>query len=101
MKKLVYLSMICFFGLVLKTQAQTGNAKDGERKTATCVACHGPKGQSVNPLWPNLAGQKKDYLKKQLQDFKAGRRVDPMMAPMAMTLSEQDMDDLAAYYSSL
>ncbi len=80
------------------TEAQIERAK---KLAVTCAACHGEKGVSQNPLWPNLAGQKKDYLLKQLQDFKAGRRVDPLMAPMAGTLSDRDMEDLAVYFSSL
>lgn len=73
----------------------------GKTKSVTCAACHGANGISQNPLWPNLAGQKKDYILKQLKDLKEGRRQDPIMSPMAMTLSEQDMVDLGSYYSSL
>ncbi|MGE0764369.1 MAG: cytochrome c [Bdellovibrionales bacterium] len=67
----------------------------------TCVACHGPAGISNNPLWPNLAGQKRDYLVKQISDFKADRRKDPLMSPMAKTLSDQDVTVLADYFSGL
>lgn len=70
----------------------------GKEKAAACLACHQADGNSVNPEWPKLAGQIPSYTVKQLRDFKAGRRADPTMGPMATPLSEQDMKDLAAYY---
>ncbi len=69
--------------------------------TLTCVACHGARGLSANPLWPNLAGQKPDYISKQLNDFKEGRRQDPLMTAVAQTLSVDDIKAIAAYFSSL
>jgi len=77
-----------------------GDAAAGQQKAAVCAACHGQDGNSINPLWPSLAGQHPAYIVKQLKEFKEGGRTDPMMAPMAMPLSEQDMEDLAAYYSA-
>ena len=77
------------------------DAAAGKSKSATCVACHGPAGVSVNPMWPNLAGQKDMYLAKQMKDFRDGNRKDPVMAPMAMSLSDEDIANLAAYYSGL
>lgn len=77
-----------------------GNSKAGEEKSIVCSACHGPQGISANPAWPNLAGQHAPYLLKQLHDFKAGEKRDaPTMSPMVAQLSEQDMTDLAAFYS--
>ncbi|MDX1655065.1 MAG: cytochrome c [Candidatus Competibacteraceae bacterium] len=78
-----------------------GDPEAGKAKSNTCVACHGANGISNNPLWPNLAGQKDQYMVKQLKAFKSGERQDPLMGPMAAPLSEQDMEDLSAYYSSL
>jgi cytochrome c553 len=78
-----------------------GDAAAGKSKSATCGACHGQNGISPNDLWPNLAGQKAGYLVAQLKAFRDGKRADPMMAPMAAALSDADIDDLAAYYSSL
>jgi len=87
--------------LVLSVGANAaGDAAAGKSKSAVCMACHGPTGTSSNPMWPNLAGQKAPYLVKQLKDFKSGARKDPVMAPMAAPLSDQDMENLAAYYSS-
>ena len=78
-----------------------GDIAKGQTKAATCMACHGPQGISNNPLWPNLAGQQKDYLIKQIKAFKSGIRKDPSMAPMVAPLTEEDIKNLAAYYSSL
>lgn len=75
-----------------------GDPAAGSGKAATCTACHGPEGNSVNAEWPKLAGQIPEYLVKQLHDFKAGKRSDQMMSPMAQPLTEQDIQDLAAYY---
>lgn len=78
-----------------------GDAAAGKAKANTCAGCHGANGKSGNDLWPSLAGQKAGYLAKQLKDLRDGRRNDPMMGPMAKPLSDQDIADLAAYYSSL
>jgi len=78
-----------------------GDAAAGKIKAATCAACHGQNGISPNDLWPNLAGQKQAYLVKQMKAFRDGQRADPMMAPMAAPLSDTDIDNLAAYYSSM
>jgi cytochrome c553 len=77
-----------------------GSAEAGEAKAATCVACHGVAGNSVNPEWPTIAGQHRPYIIKQLKAFKSGARQDPLMTPMATTLTDQDMEDLAAYYTA-
>jgi cytochrome c553 len=81
--------------------AQAGDAAAGKAKSATCAGCHGAAGISNNPMWPNLAGQKEGYLVKQMKAFRDGARKDPMMAPMAKPLSDADIANLAAYYSSL
>ena len=81
--------------------AHAGDPAAGKAKSATCVACHGPEGISNNDLWPNLAGQKHGYLVKQMKAFRDGTRNDPMMAPMVAALSDEDIDNLAAYYASL
>ena len=72
----------------------------GEAKAALCVACHGPAGNSVNPEWPKLAGQHAGYTAKQIREFKAGlTRSNALMAPMIAGLSNQDIEDIAAYYA--
>ncbi|HEX7374322.1 MAG TPA: c-type cytochrome [Steroidobacteraceae bacterium] len=80
--------------------AAAGSKEAGQAKAATCAACHGMDGNSVNPEWPNLASQHVSYITKQLKNFKAGQRANPLMSPMAMILSDQDVDDVAAYFSS-
>ncbi len=76
-----------------------GNEQDGFKKSNTCSACHGKRGISINPLWPNLAGQNEHYLLKQLIDFKKGNH--PIMSPAVQHLNEQDMAMLAAFYANL
>ncbi len=77
-----------------------GDAAKGKAKAAVCGACHGRDGNSTNPIWPKLAGQHAAYIVKQLKAFKSGARKDPMMSPQAANLSEEDMENLAAYFSS-
>ena len=78
-----------------------GDAKLGKQKSVTCIACHGAKGISNSPIWPNLAGQKEQYIIKQIKAFRSGTRKDPSMAPMVKSLTDADIENLAAYYSGL
>jgi cytochrome c553 len=82
------------------TSALAGDAAAGKAKSALCASCHGPTGISMSPVWPNLAGQKEQYLIIQIKAFRDGTRQDPMMAPMVAALSDTDIENLAAYYSS-
>jgi cytochrome c553 len=79
----------------------TGSAEAGATKATTCVACHGPAGNSVNPLWPSLAGQNAVYIVGQLKHFKSNARINSngVMTGMAAPLSDQDMQDVATYFS--
>jgi len=79
--------------------ALTGTADAGATKAAVCTACHGVNGNSVNPEWPNLAGQNAAYIREQLEMFKAKKRNNPIMQPIVDTLSEQDFADLGAFFS--
>jgi cytochrome c553 len=76
------------------------DADAGKTKAVVCVACHGPMGNSTSPDHPVLAGQTARYLYLELRDFKAGRRSDPRMSPMAANLSPEDMHDLADYFAA-
>jgi cytochrome c553 len=76
-------------------------AGPGRQKAAQCVACHGMEGFAPNPTFPHLAGQNAAYLEVQLRQFRAGERYHPLMTPIAETLSDRDIDELAAYYSEL
>ena len=73
----------------------------GKAKSVTCGACHGNNGISMIPMYPNLAGQKEQYLVLQLKAFRDGERKNMVMAPMAAGLSDTDIDNLSAYFSSL
>lgn len=84
---------------VLAAPVHAQDAEAGKKKAETCVACHGPNGNSTNGMYPTLAGQTSRYLYLQLRDFKEGRRSDPQMNPMAANLSREDMFDLAEYFS--
>lgn len=80
---------------------QAVDMEAGEAKAKqVCMACHGPQGNSIVPIWPKLAGQHPDYIYKQLMEFKGGGRVNAQMSPMAAPLTEDEMRNVAAYYSS-
>jgi cytochrome c553 len=96
---LASLFVLCSLGVSAGALAD-GSAEKGESKSTACIACHGPGGNSVNPEWPSLAGQGQAYIHKQLQAFKGGARKNPLMTPMAMGLSEEDMADLGAYFAA-
>lgn len=99
MNKLLVLVSIAIVASASGAQA-AGDAGAGQTKSATCAGCHMADGNSVNPLWPKLAGQHPGYLQKQIMDFKDGARKDPTMSAMAAPLSEQDAQDLAAWFAS-
>ena len=77
-----------------------GDAAAGQAKAAACGACHGMDGNSSDPQYPKLAGQNAQYIVRQLENFKSGKRQNPIMLGMATPLSEQDMRDIAAYFAS-
>ena len=77
-----------------------GDATAGQAKAAACGACHGMDGNSSDAQYPKLAGQSEQYIVRQLTDFKAGKRQNPIMLGMATPLSEQDMHDIGAYFAS-
>lgn len=73
----------------------------GRSKSAECIACHGPDGITPNPTFPNISGQNAAYLGRQLQNFKSGERYHALMTPVARSLTEREIHDLAAYFSSV
>jgi len=88
--------------LLISTNIQAAaDAVAGKNKSAVCATCHGADGNSINPVWPSLAGQSQGYLAKQLKNFRDGIRKNMTMSPMAAALTDQDIADLAAYYTSL
>ncbi len=98
MKKIIF-SLLLTIGVINIANAAEGDADAGKSKAAACGACHGVTGLNPHPTYPDLAGQHAAYIAKQLADFKSGARTDMMMEPMVANLSEQDMADLAAYFS--
>jgi len=81
--------------------AMAGDVEAGKKKaTEVCAACHGPDGNSASADFPRIAGQHADYLRKALRDYKSGARKDPVMAGFAQPLSNQDIENLAAFFAS-
>jgi cytochrome c553 len=78
-----------------------GNATAGKQKALMCQTCHGLDGKAKIPEAPNLAGQSEIYLVKALNDYRSGARKNDMMSLVAPTLKDNDIDDLAAYYSAI
>ena len=101
MKKLVIaLVSVLVAGFIPSLALADGDAAAGQAKSALCGSCHGADGNSPLAMNPKLAGQNASYLVKQLQDFKAGNRPGQTMAAMVLALSDQDMEDVAAFYAS-
>jgi cytochrome c553 len=98
MKNLL-LSLFVLMGVSGLVHAE-GDAEAGKSKAAMCAGCHGGDGNSAVPAFPKLAGQNVKYLVKQMQDIKAGDRSVPAMTGLLNASSDQDMQDIAAYFSS-
>ena len=97
MSRFLVLALACFSAQAFAA----GDADSGRLKSQACAACHGPDGnQPSTPEQPVLAGQYPDYLAKALRDYKTGKRNNPIMKGFAAQLSKQDMEDLAAWFSS-
>ena len=86
--------------LPVVTAMASGDIQRGKEQSVTCAACHGQDGNSINPEWPNLAGQHEKYLLLALNSFKDTSRQNVLMTSQAAALNEQSMKDLAAYYAS-
>lgn len=89
-----------FLLLCLPAWSQGQDVQPGAKKAEVCAACHGPNGNSTQPLFPNLAGQTARYTNLQLRDFKEGRRKDPMMDPIVQPMSREDMQDLSVFFAA-
>jgi cytochrome c553 len=95
---------LCLFALVSVLAAGPGEAGDlkaGRAKALMCQACHGLDGLSKVPDAPNIAGQTEPYIVAQLQAYKSGARKNEAMSLVAPSLSDKDIDDLAAYFSAI
>ena len=103
MKKTIALTLMLVAGVATRAQSSDTQASAptaAPAKAAVCAACHGPDGNSTNPQYPVLAGQTSRYLYLQLRDFEAGRRNDPVMSPMAASLSRDEMHALADWFAA-
>ena len=97
---------VCLFASVVIVAAtgnpcRAGDIKAGRAKAMMCQACHGLDGLSKTPDAPNIAGQTEPYLVTQLQAFKSGLRKNDAMSVVTPSLSDADIEDLAAYYSAI
>lgn len=101
MKKIVFVLASALLGsFVPSLVLAQGDAAAGQAKSALCSTCHGADGNSELSINPKLAGQSANYIVKQLMDYKSGARANATMAAMVGSLSPQDMQDIAAWYSS-
>ena len=101
MKKVVIVIVSVFIGNAsVQLALAQGDAAVGRSKAAICATCHGAEGNSELSMNPKLAGQNATYITKQLMDYKSGVRSNQTMSAMVLNLSEQDMQDISAWYSS-
>ena len=100
MNKLLIVATICALAFAHTPSFAGGDAAAGKNKTQVCAACHGADGNSAAPEFPKLAGQHADYLQKSLERYKNKTRNNAIMNGFAANLSEQDIADIAAYFSS-
>ncbi len=87
--------------IAFPSPAIPGDPAAGRVKTRACLTCHGVDGIGRLPSAPNLAGQNEWYLAKQLRDYRSGKRIHQFMSIVAKDLSDEDIDDLAAWYASI
>ena len=97
MKKIPLL--IAIVSMLVSVSTLAGDPEAGKAKSAVCAGCHGVDGVSPSPAFPNIAGQYADYLEHVLKEYRSGVRPNPVMAGMSASLSDDDIADLAAYFS--
>ena len=97
----VWKARVLFLGLVLLTPGVWAEPLEGVEKAEFCERCHGLKGFTSNQNMPRLAGQNKGYLIKQLKNFRKGIRKSTPMRQVTVTLSDEDIEALAEYFSSI
>ncbi|HIP69685.1 MAG TPA: cytochrome c [Chromatiales bacterium] len=101
MTKTIFILLNSFFWVLASTSLKAGDVDAGKQKAQTCAGCHGSNGIAAAPNFPNLAGQKRAYLIKAIKAYISGERNDPTMKGMVATLSDAEIEDLAAYFASL
>jgi len=95
--KSLVLVLLSFAPILLHAK---GDVAAGQKKAQVCEACHGATGMSVDPIYPHLAGQYKSYIEQSLKEYRSGKRTNAIMAGFAANLSNQDIEDLAAWFAS-
>ena len=101
-RRIVFISLLAAaLVFAFGTASAKGDAAAGKTKAAPCEACHGTNGNGIAPNYPALAGQYPDYIEQVLHEYKDGQRTNAIMNGMAAPLSDQDIEDLAAHFSSL
>jgi len=96
----LFAPLVAGFLSLAQLPASSQDIAAGKAKAQACAACHGADGNSPSGQFPNLAGQTWRYIYIQLKDYKEGRRTDPVMTPMATSLSRQEMIDIANYFAA-
>lgn len=86
---------------VVPSVSSAGDPQAGKSRASPCRVCHGLDGVGTNPMVPNIGGESFEYLTKQLKDFREGRRVNEQMSIMAADLTDEDIANLAAWYSRI
>ena len=101
MRNLALLILTLLFATVSLQAHAGGDLKAGKAKAAeVCAACHGMDGNSENPIYPIIAGQHASYLRQSLRDYKSGARQNAIMQAFAAQLSDEDIDNLSAYFAA-
>ena len=93
-------STLFLYALFYFNPVYAADIEAGKARASTCFSCHGPEGISLNPKYPNLAGQSAEYLAKQLNAFRTGERKDAIMTPMAGSMSDADVENVAEYFAT-
>ncbi|WP_075217244.1 c-type cytochrome [Mongoliimonas terrestris] len=93
--------ILALAGLVVTTPAVAADAAAGRQKAGACRTCHGIDGIAKIPIAPHIAGENRIYLETQLKAFRSGKREHEIMSVVAQSLSDEDISDLSAWYSSI
>jgi cytochrome c553 len=102
MKPMSSLTVCCLAGMLISLAGcSEGDIASGQARAVTCHACHGGNGMARTPDVPKIAGQSRLYLARQLRDFRDGRRENLTMSPLAASLTDDQIEDIAAYFESL
>jgi cytochrome c553 len=100
MKHSLLIACLGVFSLGNLSAWADGDINKGKVKAEACVSCHGVGGKSLVPTFPKLANQHAVYLASTLKDFRSGERKNPLMSPFAAGLSDEDIQDLSAYFEA-